>query len=90
MGALATDTCLRVLHWEGAPFAAVQLPISRADFTICADRAGPRATAAEEDTVLAAFTLWGLTLSMINDLSTSCGLRSHPIDMAAVHATSRL
>eukprot|EP01065_Artemidia_motanka_P030477 TRINITY_DN364_c0_g4_i1.p1 TRINITY_DN364_c0_g4~~TRINITY_DN364_c0_g4_i1.p1 ORF type:complete len:247 (+),score=23.78 TRINITY_DN364_c0_g4_i1:64-804(+) len=86
LSALCTDRFLRALDWDDgsgnvwAGFPAVQLPVS--DVTV--------AKGHSVDAAAAAFTLWGLTLGMTNELLMLTGLRTHMIDHAALKKLSKL
>jgi 8-oxo-dGTP pyrophosphatase MutT (NUDIX family) len=72
--------------WDVMP--AVRLPFADGDVAV-ADGATIGARRMSEVDARAAFSLWGLTLGIVNDLLVGCGLRTGRIDDTAVAAAAR-
>ena len=72
-------------HWDA--MTAVRLPFADGDLVVAdgATLAGRRMAEADARN---AFSLWGLTLGIVNDFLVGCGLRAQRIDDAAVEAAA--
>ena len=76
--------------WDGFP--SVLLPFEEGGVVVAAEAAsaaGRAPPSLSERQVRAAFSLWGLTLGVVNDWLVTCGLREAPIDEDAVQKAVR-